>query len=84
MDTYDRRLVQSKIKKVFGSQAKLAALLSDKTPITPMAVSQWFSDHRKGIPPEYCQRIVALSDGNLGAHDLRPDIFPSPNNQSAA
>ncbi|MEP0711452.1 MAG: YdaS family helix-turn-helix protein [Algoriphagus sp.] len=82
MQTHDRSIIKAKIKQVFKSQASLSRLLGD---ISPMGISQWFSDGRKGVPPEYCPRIARLSNGQLSESDLRPDIFsPQKNGQDAA
>lgn len=75
MEHYNRKVIQSKIKAAFGSQAHLARLLGD---ISSMGVSLWFHEDRNGIPLEYCPRIAELSAGRLTEHDLRPDFFPAP------
>lgn len=62
-----------KIKDVFGSQSALARRLG----LEPMAVSQWKSRGR--IPAERCREISRLSDGRILPHEIRPDIYPAPN-----
>lgn len=52
----------------FGTQAKLAQALD----IGSMAITQW--KHR-GVPPMRAKQIERLSNGNIKASLLRPDIF---------
>ena len=66
MSTFD------KILEVFESQSALARILD----VEPMTVSQW--KVRGRIPAERCQAIVAASNGRIGLHELRPDVFPDP------
>ncbi|RXJ70670.1 hypothetical protein CS022_22660 [Veronia nyctiphanis] len=40
-------------------------------------VSHWV---RRGVPPKHCKAIEQATDGLVTAHDLRPDIFPTPDN----
>lgn len=57
-----------RIKKHFGSQAELARVLE----ITPMSVSHW---HKRGIPIKWAIKIERLTNGDIKAAELRPDIF---------
>lgn len=50
--------------------------LADKLGITLQAVTQW-----KRIPPKRCHEISDLT--GIPPHELRPDIFRRPMEQSA-
>ncbi len=68
--------LESAIKEV-GSAAALAGTLN----ITAQAVGLW---RRAGKPPaERCLAIQQLTDGRITCHDLRPDVFPEPEEVSA-
>lgn len=41
-------------------------------------VYDWLHKSKKGVPAEYCHAIERITDGQVTAHDLRPDIFPRP------
>jgi len=41
--------------------------------VSQSAVSQWLRD---GVPADRVKQIVAISNGEVNAHDLRPDLYP--------
>ncbi|RLA58801.1 MAG: Cro/Cl family transcriptional regulator [Epsilonproteobacteria bacterium] len=60
--------VLDKVVSIVGSQAKLA----EKLEVGPMAVSHW---RARQVPAGYCQSIERITNGEVTARDLRPDIF---------
>lgn len=51
------------------SQADFAA----RCGVTQSAVSQWARD---GVAPDRVLLIVAITGGEVSAHELRPDLYP--------
>jgi DNA-binding transcriptional regulator YdaS (Cro superfamily) len=51
------------------SQSWLAGQLG----VSQSAISQWLRD---GVPADRVKQIVAVSNGEVTAHDLRPDLYP--------
>lgn len=45
--------------------------------ITPQAVNQWFS--KSSIPPTFVLRVCELVGWRVTPHELRPDLYPNPN-----
>ena len=43
----------------------------------PESVSRW---HQRGVPAKHCLTIQDATDGLVTAYELRPDIFPKPEN----
>lgn len=54
------------------SQRAIAKVLG----ISPQAVNQWFS--KSVIPPRYVLTICEMTDWKIVPHDVRPDLYPSP------
>jgi DNA-binding transcriptional regulator YdaS (Cro superfamily) len=52
----------------FGSGAKLAKAVG----LDPMAVTQW---KKRGIPPKRAKQIERLTNGDVKASSLLPDLF---------
>lgn len=42
--------------------------------VTQGAVSQWVRD---GVPRERVVMVVAMTEGEVSAHDVAPDMYPS-------
>jgi len=61
---------------IVGTQQALADLVG----VSSMAVSKW---RRHRVPAERCRAIERATNGEVTAHDLRPDIF-GPADQAAA
>lgn len=62
--------------KAAGGQSKLARLLN----IKPQAVQHWCSTGK--IPAE---RVISVESATgIPRHDLRPDLYPAADSQSAA
>ena len=51
------------------SQSELASRIG----VTQSAVSQWL---RNGVPDDRVKVIVAVTRGEVTAHELRPDLYP--------
>ena len=49
--------------------------IADATGVSLIAVSRWT---KTGVPPKHCKTIEAITDGLVTAYELRPDIFPIP------
>ena len=43
--------------------------------IKTTSVTSW---HNHGVPPKYCKQLEELTQGQVTAHELRPDIFKQP------
>ena len=74
----NRAKLASLFKRVAKTQQDFANALSRQTKI---AVSQqqilnWMK--RENVPADWVLHIVIASKGQIGAHELRPDVFPSP------
>lgn len=61
-----------KVVKHVGTQEKLAAALG--TDVVQADVSRWINKNKK-VPAEYAIPCAMLTDGEVKAHELRPDIF---------
>lgn len=64
--------IYARFKLEFGSIAGLAELLD----VNPMTIRQWKARGR--IPAERCPEIVAVSNGRIALHELRPDLYAEP------
>jgi len=51
-----------------GSQASLAKKLG----VEPAVVFHWKT---RGVPAKHCRKIEEVTEGEVTASDLRPDIF---------
>lgn len=58
---------------IVGGQAQLAKALSEPNAnVSPTFVHQWVKGWRS-VPPKYCTKIEALTQGAVSRKDLRPD-----------
>lgn len=55
-----------------GSQVAVAQAVG----VTPQAVSE-IVRRGKRVPAEWCRGIEQATGGVVGAHDLRPDLYPA-------
>jgi DNA-binding transcriptional regulator YdaS (Cro superfamily) len=59
--------------RLIGPYAKIGALFDP--PVSPQGVAKWARD---GVPPERVLPIAAATDFAVRPHDLRPDLYPHP------
>jgi len=69
-DEMKKKKATSKIVKKFGSVSAVAKRLA----ISRTYASNFLSGNRK-VPVKYVKKLVELSEGEIKAKDLRPDIF---------
>lgn len=58
--------------RIAVSQRAIAKALG----ISPQAVNQWFS--KSVIPPRYVLPICEMTGWKIVPHDVRPELYPSP------
>lgn len=65
-----------KIVAEFGTQQQFAEMLSAKVgrEVSQQSVSQWI--RRGQVPAWACGVFEGVTDGEVTAHELRPDVFP--------
>lgn len=56
--------------------------LADQIGTTQSAVWYWLERAKNGVPAEWVSRVSAAS--GVPAHEIRPDIFPTPTEHEAA
>jgi len=54
-------------------ETKSQSWLAGRIGVSQSAISQWLRD---GVPADRVKQIVAASNGEVTAHDLRPDLYP--------
>jgi DNA-binding transcriptional regulator YdaS (Cro superfamily) len=54
-------------------QKESQSWLAGRLGVSQSAISQWLRD---GVPADRVKQIVAASNGEVSAHDLRPDLYP--------
>ena len=59
-----------------GNQVRLAEIHG----LHVMTISHW---KNRGVPPERCMQLSALSGYTVKVHELRPDILPAPGSRAA-
>jgi DNA-binding transcriptional regulator YdaS (Cro superfamily) len=58
-----------KCYRICGSQVAFARLLG----VTGSALNRW---NKTGVPPRRVPQIVAVMNGAVTYHELRPDLYP--------
>lgn len=58
--------------------------LADRIGTSQSMVWYWIEKSKKGTPAEFCSRIVDAIDGQVSLHELRPDIYPAPEETESA
>jgi DNA-binding transcriptional regulator YdaS (Cro superfamily) len=54
-------------------EKKSQSWLAGQIGVSQSAISQWLRD---GVPADRVRQIVAVCNGEVSAHDLRPDLYP--------
>lgn len=58
----------------FLNRRRTQPWLAARVGVSQSAVSQWLRD---GVSAERVPAIVAATEGEVTAHDLRPDLYPA-------
>ena len=61
--------------RICGSQAAFARLIG----VSGSALTKW---NKFGVPPRRVRQIVAVMNGAVEYHELRPDMYPRPQDAS--